>query len=146
MKKKKPFDIYNPGKKKKGQKKKPSSKPAPAPKKAEKKVSVSADKEINLLLSKIYDMENDLEKRIDKICALSGMSRNEVLTFVENPDNFPSNEWSTIQKRKEALERKMFSSMGLPFKKNVVGKKKLDKKTKKRKGKTLGDRKGWMKM
>ena len=74
------------------------------------------------------------------------MSRDEVLTFVENPDNFPANEWSIIQKRKDALEKKMFSSMGLPVKKKAVRKKKQDRQTKKRKGKTLGDRKGWMKM
>lgn len=108
-------------------------------------VSVINDTEIDNMLKKLRDMDDDLQNRMDKIAELSGMSPKEVKRFIENPDNFPPEEWSRMQRKKDDLEKQIYSGIGIEYQKRVM-KKKKKKMQKGRRGKTLGARKGWIQM
>lgn len=108
-------------------------------------VPTIGDTEVEDMLKKLRDMDDDLQLRMDKVCELSGMSAKEVKRFIENPDNFPPEEWSRMQRKKEALENKLYAVIGAETKKRQM-KKKKKKVQKGRRGKTLGGRKGWIQM
>ena len=108
-------------------------------------VSVITDTEIDKMLQKLRDMDDDLQTRMDKIAELSGMSPTEVKRFIENPDNFPPEEWSRMQRKKDDLEKKIYAGIGIEYQKRIM-KKKKKKMQKGRRGKTLGARKGWIQM
>jgi len=78
-------------------------------------VSVITDTEIDKMLQKLRDMDDDLQTRMDKIAELSGMSPTEVKRFIENPDNFPPEEWSRMQRKKDDLEKKIYSGIGIEY-------------------------------
>lgn len=108
-------------------------------------VSAISDTDVEKMLKKLRDMDDDLQNRMDKIAELSGMSPKEVKRFIENPDNFPPEEWSRMQRKRDALEKKIYAGIGVEYQKRVIKKKKR-KIAKGRKGKTLGARKGWIQM
>lgn len=108
-------------------------------------VSVISDTDIDDMLKKIRDMDDDLQYRMGRIAELSGMSPTEVKRFIENPDNFPPEDWSRMQREKDALEQKIYSGIGVEYQKRIL-KKKKKKIAKGRRGKTLGARKGWIQM
>ena len=108
-------------------------------------MSVINDTEMDKMLNKLRNMDDDLQKRMEKVAELSGMSPNEVKRFIENPDNFPPEEWSRMQRQKDDLENKIYSGIGIEYQKRVM-KKKKKKIQKGRQGKTLGARKGWIQM
>lgn len=108
-------------------------------------MSAAGDTEIDTMLKKLRNMDDDLQNRMEKIAELSGMSTKEVKRFIENPDNFPSEEWSRIQRKKDDLEKKIYAGIGIEYQKRVQQKKKK-KMQKGRRGKTLGSRKGWIQM
>lgn len=104
-----------------------------------------ADPEMEVMLKRLRAMDDDLQSRMNRICELSGMSKEEVARYIENPKNFSTFEWERMQKEKEVLEEKLYSSIGIQAKKRILMKKKK-KIIKDRKGKTLGTRKGWIQM
>lgn len=145
MKKKKNSDVFSEASKKSGKKKKkktPSSSLSPQP---EIKTTGIRTKDLEEILKKIHKMDDDLENKMTRVCELSGMTRQEVQRFIENPDNFSQEQWKNAQKNKNALEEKIYSVVGVELKKLKV-KKKKKKSAKKRRGKTLGARKGWLQM
>ncbi len=103
------------------------------------------DQDLEEMLKKLHNMDDDLQQRMDKVCILSGMSPKEVKRFIENPDNFSTDDWSQMQQKKEALEKKIYTGIGDQSKKHIM-KKKKKKMQKGRRGKTLGSRKGWIQM
>lgn len=154
MKKKPHSDIFSEASKKpvkKKKKKTPSSSLSSQPdvkteaeSKSSKPVSI-ATKELEEILEKIHKMDDDLEGKMSRVCELSGMTRQEVHRFIENPDNFSQEQWKNAQKNKDILEEKIYSVVGVKAKK-LKAKKKKKKLAKKRRGKTLGGRKGWLPM
>lgn len=104
-----------------------------------------ADADIETMFNKMRKMDEDLQNRMERICELTGMSRHEVKSFIENPNNFTSSQWQKVQQEKDELERKIYASIGMKAKQQIA-KKKKKKITKSRKGKTLGSRKGWIQM
>ena len=108
-------------------------------------LSSIADPEIDTMLKKVRTMDEDLQLRMNKVAELSGMSPREVMHFIENPDNFPPEQWSRMQQKKRELEEKLYSGIGVEYHKRILQKKKK-KIQKGRLGKTLGSRKGWIQM
>lgn len=108
-------------------------------------LSVITDMDVEKMLKKLRDMDDDLQQRMDKIAELSGMSPREVKRFIENPDNFPPEEWSRMQRKRDDLEKQIYSGIGIEYQKQIM-KKKKKKIAKERRGKTLGARKGWIQM
>jgi hypothetical protein len=105
----------------------------------------AGDTEVNDMLKRLRGMDEDLQKKMQRICELSGMTRIEIESYIDNPNNFTDFQWNKIQKEKENLEEKIYSSIGIRAKKRVLLKKKK-KMAKGRRGKTLGGRKGWIQM
>ena len=103
------------------------------------------DKELQQIIKRIKEMDEDLQKKMDRVCELSGMSRNEVSTFLENPSNFHPEQWKLMQGEKEQLEKQFYSMVGIELKKKKALKKKKQL-GKERHGKTIGLRKGWIDM
>jgi Glu-tRNA(Gln) amidotransferase subunit E-like FAD-binding protein len=101
------------------------------------------DKEMQEIMKRVREMDEDLQKKIDRICELSGMTRKEVTNFLENPSNFHPEQWKVMQLQREQFEKQFYSIMGVELKKKKNIKKKF---TKERHGKTLGLRKGWINM
>lgn len=97
------------------------------------------------MIRKIQEMDNDLQQKMAKVYELSGMTKRELETYIENPQNFSNAEWLKAQSSKEKLEEKIYANIDVVEKKKQLQKKKL-KMSKDRRGKTLGGRKGWLQM
>lgn len=108
-------------------------------------VSTTSDKELDTMFTRLRNIDHDLQKRMEYIAQLSGMTPSQVEDYIANPDNFPAKDWSKMQQKKQALEQKLYSSIGIKYQKRIV-KKKSKKMQKGRRGKTLGARKGWIQM
>ena len=154
MAKKEDSNIFDEARKRLGKKKKikpASSEGKSVPKKkAEKSTSIIAsspvgDMEVNDMLKRLRDMDEDLKKKMERVCELSGMTKREIEKYIENPHNFTASQWDKIQQEKDQLEEQLFAAIGIKAKKRIL-KKKKKKMARGRRGKTLGGRKGWMQM
>jgi len=103
------------------------------------------DMEVDDMLKRLRDMDEDLQKKMERVCEVSGMTKREIERYIENPHNFTDSQWNKIQQEKEELEEKIFAAIGIKAKKRIL-KKKKKKIAKGRRGKTLGGRKGWLQM
>lgn len=126
-------------------KKKPHELPSTTPPKSLPFKGSTGDPEIDRMLNRLREMDQDLQNKMQRICELTGMTKNEIQRFIENPNNFTDAQWRKAQLDKEKLEQKIYAAIGMEAKKRVQKKKKL-KLAKERKGKTLGGRKGWIQM
>lgn len=97
------------------------------------------------MLEKMQWMGDDLQKKMDKICELCGMTRKELHAFIQNPQNFSPQAWDKAQTEKTKLEQQIYAVLGLKQKERDTAKQKQQL-SKERKGKTLGGRKGWIQM
>ena len=156
MEKKEESNIFDEARKQLGKpkKKKPlpgsSQQASSAPKtpspitQPENNLSTSSSSPLDMI-KKIREMDNDLQKKMEQICDLSGMSKKELEAYIENPENFKTGAWLKAQSLKEKLEENFYEILGTQEKKKNLQKKKL-KLSKDRRGKTLGGRKGWLQM
>lgn len=103
------------------------------------------DLDLKDMLDRIYQLDDDLQKKLDYVCQISGLSRKQVATLLENPSNFHPEKWKHMQLQKELLEQKLYAAFGLELKQKKLHKKKRLA-AKERKGKTLGARKRWIDM
>jgi len=108
-------------------------------------IKASVDNELEEMLSRLRQMDEDLKGKVSRICEITGMTRKEVNRYIENPDNFTNFEWEEVQKEKKVLEERIYAAIGIKAKKTLE-KQKKKKITKERRGKTLGGRKGWIPM
>lgn len=150
MGKKEEFNIFNqpgnkPEEKKGGGASVPVSEEKASPKSPSKAVPAIGDPELIDMLNRLRSMDEDLKKKMQRICELTGMTRMEIERFIENPKNFTDSQWTRMQREKELLEDKIYAAIGARAKKRIIQKKKV-KMAKERKGKTLGGRKGWIQM
>lgn len=101
------------------------------------------DPEIAAMLNQIEVMKQDLENKLEKIRQQTGLSKEDLQNFMNNPKNFSPNEWAKLEKTKNEMGDKVWSAIGLELKpkartrENIAGE---------RKGKTLGGRKKWIPM
>jgi len=155
MAKKEDSNIFDEAKKQAGKKKKKkvtSSSEGKSVSKSQAKESTPTiasspvgDMEVDDMLKRLRDMDQDLQKKMERVCELSGMTKREIEQYIENPHNFTDSQWQKMQKEKEKLEEDIYAAIGIRAKKRIL-KKKKKKIAKGRRGKTLGGRKGWMKM
>lgn len=161
MKKKRESNIFDEASKKAGVKKKKAisegqkkesllsiespARPAEAPARPNITAMADEDPALKEMLTRLQKMDEDLKNKINRICELSGMSQQQILSFMDNPQNFQPAQWSSAQRQKDALEQQIYSAIGAKAKKQVL-KKKIEKMDKSRRGKTLGGRKGWIQM
>lgn len=137
-----------------------SAPPKPLPKKMEtpqpENISVSSEKllnlhrdpEINEMLNKIYNMQDDIQTKLNEIYEKNAISPRQVKKYLNNPRNFPPDVWQKIQLQRDTLERKIgdiLQSYVKPQKKgHLTGM--PSGTSKERRIKTLGSRKKWIPM
>lgn len=115
--------------------------PAPEPLAEKKPID---DAELQRMFQRINALDDDLQKKMDRICEISGKTRKEIETYLNNQANFFPDEWKQIQLQKEQVEEMLFSKLGTDKQKQNAKKKK--QLIKQRQGKTLGARKKWIDM
>jgi len=125
----------------KERKNKPAS-PRPLP--AEKAKSFD-DKNVEGMLVNMDKMRREIQRKIEEIYEKSGVSQKELEDYLSNPNNFNQAEWTRVQANRDRFLEKIWQAVGKDKKKKIVLKEKK-KQTKKRKGKMLGHRKGWLPM
>jgi hypothetical protein len=117
-------------------KKKPAEKPA-APKPA---VALSGDS-VQLMLEKIKSMSNDLAVQLEQTEKKLGVGPDELKSQLEEIGKISPETMNQIKSQKIELEKKI---LGLT--EQQLTKRKVDQSSHKKKGKTLGARKGWIDM
>lgn len=138
------FNIFDQARKHLGKKKK--KKPAvPSPAEVSAEAPPLSNQDPMEMIRKIQKMEEDLKQKMTQVYELSGMTKNELETYIENPQNFSDADWLKAQSLKDNLEEKFYANIDILEKKKQLHKKKL-KISKDRRGKTLGGRKGWLQM
>ena len=154
MPKKEDSNIFDEARKRLGKKKKKKNKVKPVSSEGksvpEKSTSIIAsspvgDTEVDDMLKRLRYMDENLKKKMERVCELSGMTKREIERYIENPHNFTESQWKKIQQEKDKLEEQLFAAIGIKAKKRIL-KKKKKKLARGRRGKTLGGRKGWMQM
>ncbi len=101
------------------------------------------DPEINVMLNKMYRMQEDIHNRLEQIYNNSGLSTSQIKNFLNNPGNFPPEIWQRIQGQRDIFEKKIVEVLQIyakkPKKEHISG-------SKERKAKTLGARRNWIPM
>jgi hypothetical protein len=105
-----------------------------------------SDSEMTQMLEKINKMRRDLEKKLEDLHDQSGLSKEQLQAYMDNPQNVGTPQWQKIQQRREELSEKLYGMIGAEERIRAMAKKnqEVEKNTKTRKGKTLGNRKKWI--
>ncbi len=115
-------------------------------KKSTGKKAIEADPELSEMFNKMKKMQNDLKGKMLELYEKSGLSKQEVDNFLDNPENYPKKTRDKLDRQLKELEQKMgrptTKKKGAPLAKEKAG----GKSAKKRKKKMIGARKKWMKM
>ena len=100
--------------------------------------------DLNRRIQKIYQYHDEIEKGLDRIYQQSGFDPKQINLFLRNPQNLNEKQKKALEVRQEKLAKE------LVLKNNKKGQEKKKQKEpeepNKRKGKTLGGRKGWISM
>jgi hypothetical protein len=151
MSKESPFDIFSSSGKKplKSGAKKPSKPPTPPPappppeeSKDNMQPKGKLDPQVSKMLEEIFEMQQDLQKKIDKIFEKTGMSKLEIERFLKNPRNYPPGKWEKILHKKQLLEEQI--NQVLRINKKEKAEQDAAKTSKDRKSKFLAGRKKWI--
>lgn len=105
-----------------------------------------SDSEMTQMLEKINKMRRDLEKKLEDLYDQSGLSKEQLQAYMDNPQNVGTPQWQKIQQRREELSEKLYGMIGAEERIRSMAKKnqEVEKNTKARKSKTLGNRKKWI--
>lgn len=60
--------------------------------------------EMEVLLHRIQEIIDKLNRKANEICSNTGISREEMTHIVQNPNNFGSEEWETIQQMQAQVD------------------------------------------
>lgn len=138
-----PSNIFDAAAKQAGEKKK--GKDLRSSQKPQKKGPPPKDEEVNSMFKRIDTLQKDLEKKLEDLYEKGGISHKELETYLINPDNFTKEEWQRVHKNRDRFLNLIWGGIGKE-KKKAQAVKKEKKAAKKRKRKTLGSRKGWIRM
>lgn len=120
-----------------------SSHPQSAPPK-----HVKLDPEVETMLTAMKDMHKDIDNKLRKIYELSGLKRDQIASYINDPRNFTAQEWEILQARRDQVENKLLSFLGPKVqaerekaKNQGLSKAQASEQAKNRKSKTLAARK-----
>lgn len=102
------------------------------------------DQEIKEMLAKIDEYRTNIEKITDEAYQKLGKNFNEILTYLNNPNNFPSKVWQELQRERNERQNKVNKMIGKESKGKAI--KKPQDAGQKRKSKMIGARKRWLPM
>ncbi|PJD96127.1 MAG: hypothetical protein CK425_06910 [Parachlamydia sp.] len=104
-----------------------------------------SDSEMTQMLEKINKMRRDLEKKLEDLHDQSGLTKEQLQAYLDNPQNVGTPQWQKIQQRREELSEKLYGMIGAEERIRAAKKnQEVEKNTKARKSKTLGNRKKWI--
>ena len=126
-----PSNIFEEAGKRKGVKKEPPSINLPK----------LTREELEKLIQDVYHQHDKFERQLDELYRKSGFSPASINQFLENPQNLTPTQQKVLEERKNRLQKELSRA-----KHHQAGKPKEETETAKRKGKTLGGRKGWISM
>lgn len=137
-------------KKKKTKRKRPSStagasrSAAPEPQAGED-LGFLEDEALSARYKEVAEKYAEVRDFTSKVFEAAGQSVGEVEAYLHNPANFDEEAWKFLQQRKEEVASELFGSKPSEVKKAVLKRSARGKSKKRRKGKFLGARKGWLK-
>lgn len=116
--------------------------------------AVKLDPEVEKMLTSMRDMHKDIDNKLRKIYEISGLKREQILSYINDPNNFTHEEWQVLQARRDQVENKLLSFLGPKvqaererIKNQELGKVQANEQAKNRKSKTLAARKkNWIPM
>lgn len=112
------------------------------------------DPEIQAMMDKMRDMHMDIESKLRKIYELTGMNREQIQNYVDNPKNFTTEEWNNLQKNRDTIQGQLLAFLGSKVRADrdrlvtqELQRKKAGELTKNRKSKMIAARKkNWISM
>ena len=99
--------------------------------------------ELEKLIQDVYQQHDKFERRLDELYQKSGFSPHSINQHLDNPQNLSEAQRKVLEERQDRLKRELGLQKGKEVKKKSQ---ESDDTTAKRKGKTLGGRKGWISM
>ncbi len=99
--------------------------------------------ELEKLIQDVYQQHDQFERRLDELYQKSGFSPHTISQYLGNPQNLSEAQRKVLEERRNRLKRELGFKKGKEVK---IKPKESDDTTAKRKGKTLGGRKGWISM
>jgi hypothetical protein len=104
------------------------------------------DPEINYMFNQMFKMQDEIEGKLNEMYEKGGLTRDQIKNYIDNPDNFPPDLWSKIQKQRLELENKVRVVLKKKPKQSASSSQQKVSTAKERKAKTLGARKNWIPM
>jgi hypothetical protein len=104
--------------------------------------------DIKTMVDRFKNLHDQIDRKLDELFQKTGWNPRYIKDYLENPNNFSSQEWERVQKERQSLLTHLYKGLG----KNVEEIQKIEKikarekASKDRKGKTLGARKNWIPM
>lgn len=126
-------------------KKKKTFQLTPEQKEEQRKKLEERDPELKEIFNKMGDYHKELKDQIFNLLEKEGHTPQSLSRFLNNTSNFSEEQKKLIQKQKEELDKTLGIKLN-PSLQKIQKDKKTKKATQKRRGKTLGDRKGWIDM
>ena len=76
-----------------------------------KKSSIS-DEELQNQLKAVKEKHKEMEIQLEAFLTKSGLSKEAIKTFLDNPNNFSSSGWKILQSKRENLTKKIWDYVG----------------------------------
>lgn len=97
-------------------------------------------------LQEVYSRSQEITRQLHDLYEEAGFTPEQVSAYLDNPENFTQEQWETLQKHRESIQKFIWDAVGYD-KKAEYEKAESKTKEKKRRRKTLGSRRrGWIKM
>lgn len=115
------------------------------------KKSFPLDAEIHVMIEKMRKMHDEINRKLDETYQLTGLDPRFIKNYLNNPNNFQTDEWDRVQKERKArlssvIEHLKAEMRSKSIDSNRIGQKEMQAITKERRSKTLGSRRNWISM
>ncbi|GAB4227155.1 MAG: hypothetical protein Tsb0021_03750 [Chlamydiales bacterium] len=106
---------------------------------------LTEEQELENQIQHVKKLHEELEKKLDKLYKESGINHENVMRYLDNPNNFKAGEWDIVQNYRKAYQSQIEAQLSRSFQKKQK-QKVLDKKSKSMKGRAAGQRRKWIDM
>ncbi len=96
-------------------------------------------------LEVIFGLRDKIDQALHKVYKKGDFTQKQISDYLDNPGNFQTTEWAFIQQQRDKVFNFIWDTLG-PEEKKKHEKTQLQKKSKKRKRKSIGHRRKWIQM
>lgn len=107
---------------------------------ADKIIELNTQESLENQIKEANEKRKKIQDQLDEVCQNFGMTQNEITDFLNNPSNFSPEMWESVQRKRQALEEKVWKTVGKEKKEKLQPK----EKPKNRKTKSVASRKKWI--